>query len=171
MKKNISLYNMILPVWIVWLFPPIILLCIVLNTLIDFLVVYLSARAMKIESRKELIKKSLLGVVLRGFGADLIGVFVLLLMTLLSDYLDDISYFDDMGRAIAMNPFSNILALIVVVVAVLISGYFIYLFNYTFSFKKLDYLSNSQRKKLALYLALFTMPYTFLIPTAWVYNF
>ena len=52
--------------------------------------------------------------------------------------------------------------------ALLISAAMIFIFNYYFTFKK-DALA--LRIKFSLIFAIVTAPYTFLIPSSWLYNF
>ena len=49
---------------------------------------------------------------------------------------------------------------------VLVAGIMIFVFNYFVTFKKID---KQLRFKLSLIYAIVTAPYTFLIPTAWIY--
>ena len=52
--------------------------------------------------------------------------------------------------------------------AVVISAVCIFLLNYFVTFRKQD---KALRKKLALTFAIATAPYTFMIPTGWIYGF
>jgi len=63
------------------------------------------------------------------------------------------------------NPFNNILATLLVVVAMVISSLLIIFFNHQYVFSKLidDELT---RWKVAGFLAITTLPWTFLIPTS-----
>ncbi len=158
MKKSIRLYNMILPIWLLWVFPPFIFICIILNTLIDFLVTFIAMKKLKIEDRKNKIKKSIVKIVFFGFLADFIGVIILLILTYFIDH-NSIEF-------MVMNPFKDILSLILFVLVIAIVGFFIYLFNYKINFKKID-ISDYEKKIISISLAIFTAPYTFLIPTEW----
>ena len=48
----------------------------------------------------------------------------------------------------------------------LIASGLIFVFNYFITFRKLD---NKTRLKLSLIIAIITAPYTFLIPSSWIY--
>ncbi len=162
MKKSVQLYNMILPLWLLWFFPPFIIPCILLNTLIDFLVVFISMKKIHIEGRMKKIKKTIVKIVFFGFLADFIGAFILVAFAYFLD--------NDITEFMMMNPLQNKLSLLLFFTVIILVGFFIYLFNYKISFKKLD-MSNLEKKKISLSLAIFTAPYTFLIPTEWFIHF
>lgn len=66
-----------------------------------------------------------------------------------------------------INPFDNIYSIVITIVAVIITAYFIYLFNYKFALKKAfteGCLDDKQMRKIALSMAVFTAPYVFFLP-------
>ncbi len=157
--KNIKLYNVILPIWLIWIFPPIIFIFIVLNTIIDFLVTFISMKKLGIKDAKKKTMKLLLRVVTFGFLADFVGA---ALLTVVGAIFTDTSIDN-----IFMNPFNSVASFLIVALAIIVAAFLIYILNYTFSFNKVD-MNDKHKKKLALYLAIFTAPYTFLIPTLWL---
>lgn len=77
-------------------------------------------------------------------------------------------WYDNITNAVSFNPFRSIFAILWVTICVAITAILIYIFNYKVVLKKSN-LEESQKKKLALSLAVFTAPYTFYIPTQWFY--
>lgn len=71
--------------------------------------------------------------------------------------------------AINYNPFSHPMAVMIIIFAMLVSTFFIFLFNYTITFKELI-IEKQLRLKVALVIAIITTPWTFLLPTQWFYN-
>lgn len=76
---------------------------------------------------------------------------------------------DRIISAISFDPFSNKMALITIVFAMMISSLLIFLFNYWITFKKVI-TDKGQRVKVAISIALVTIPWTFLLPTKWFYH-
>ena len=148
MKKGTTLYNVLFPVWMLMLFPQIWLIVLPGNFLIDSLVIVLSMYALKIQNKKDFYKKTIVKTFSFGIISDVIGSLYMLLMM--------------MGFEIGRMGDEMYLT----VPALLISACFIFLFNYFFTFKNYD---KSIRLKIALILLVVTSPYTFLIPSRWIY--
>ena len=66
-KKNNTLYNLIFPVWMLLLFPPVWLVVLPANYAVDLLVTRLTMRYLKMEDRKEKAKKVIVKVWIFGF--------------------------------------------------------------------------------------------------------
>lgn len=173
MKNNsVRLYNVIFPIWILWLFPTTWIVVLPANFIIDLLVVVLTMKCLKIQDIKMNAKSVILSVWIFGFVADFIGT-----LLMLSGNLIDFNYETQLGKwwytnishAVSFNPFESIYAVLWVTVGVLVAAFFIYLFNYKYCLKKSN-LDSMQKKKLALSLAIFTAPYLFYIPTVWFYK-
>ncbi len=164
--KDGKLYNIIFPIWLFLFFPPIILFTLAGNFLIDSIVVigsYYLFKAGEGLSWLEFYKKSILKVWLFGFLADFIGAGLLFVCISLQDL---IGLSDAVIQGISFDPFSNVLALILVLVAMTISSLCILFFNHRFTFNKLikDELI---RWQVAILIAITTLPWTFLLPTKW----
>ena len=141
------------------------------NFLIDSLAVYLTLKFVKAEDVRNIYKKTILKVWGFGFLADFIGTILMFIPNLI--HFDSNTEFRDwwyknMANAVSYNPFDSIYAVIWVTLSVLITAFFIYLFNLKVSFRKID-LEESIKKKLALSLAVFTSPYLFYMPTKWFF--
>ncbi len=164
--KDGKLYNLIFPIWLFLFFPPIILFTLAGNFLIDSLVIiasYFLFKAGEGLSCLAFYKKTILKVWLFGFLADLIGAGLLFACISLQD-ITGLS--DAVIQGISFDPFSNVLALILVLVAMTISSLCILFFNHRFTYNKLikDELI---RWQVAIFIAITTLPWTFLLPTKW----
>ena len=149
-KKQIRLYNVLFPVWMLVTMPVIWYIVIPGNFIIDSLVLILALKALKVENRKSFYKKHIFLVFGVGF---------------LSDILASLpmwgAVFLEWGGPYGDSP-------LLTVPGVAAAGVLIYVFNYFITFRKQE---KPLRKKLSLTLAIATAPYTFLIPSAWVYGF
>ncbi len=162
MKK---LNNVIFPIWLIVIIPPVILITLPANFIVDSLVILLAFYLLKISDKLIKYKKCILKVWGFGFLTDIIGSF-LLFSTVFLDSFDFLA--KNLMEPIMWNPFSNPIALVYEVCVITLSGYLIYLFNYKFSFQKPD-LDEEQKKKVSLLLAIITAPYLFLLPTSLFY--
>ena len=161
MKKEEKLYNIIFPVYMLWLMPPAFIIFGILNFIIDSAVILITKKVLKISNIFEKYKKTILRVWGFGFLADFIGAFFLFSMSELFGFLDIPIVYN-----IQYNPFGNIYALLITIVGILISGFFIYLFNKKYCFKKID-ITEREKKILALTMAIITAPYLFLLPVSY----
>ena len=72
-KKSIKLYNVIFPIWLLWLIPMTWVIVLPANFLIDLLVVVLTMKYLKVKEIKLNAKSVILKVWIFGFIADFIG--------------------------------------------------------------------------------------------------
>ncbi len=159
--KNIKLYNVIFPVWLLYFFPLTWFFVIPANFVIDSLVLLAGMYLLNIENKKEFYKKNIIWVFIFGFAADFVGAGVLFL----SQVFGEIEWvYEYLTAPLAMNPYDNIYSLLYTIAAVIISGVFIYIFNRFISFRKSSDIKN--KRILSLILAVVTAPYLFLVPTA-----
>ena len=147
-KKDIKLYNVLFPLWMLLLFPQMWLIVLPGNFIIDSLVFLLSMLALKIENKKQWYKKYIVKIFSFGLLADIIGSAYMLLMML-------VFQLGTMGD----EPYLTIPALI-------ISAASIYGFHYYITFQEID---RKQRLALSLIFAVITAPYTFFVPSSWLY--
>ena len=160
-NKGIKLYNLIFPMYMLWVMPPIIFISAILNFIIDSIVVLVTEKFLKIENIFSKYKKVILKVWGFGFLADFIGAFLLFGISALCESLDiPIKYNID------YNPFGNIYALIITLLCILIAGVLIFIFNKKISFKNID-ITEKQKFILSLALAILTAPYLFLLPVTY----
>ncbi len=157
MKKSIRMYDMVFPLWALFtapliLFPPILLISLGLNFLIDSLVFYIAAKILKLDNKFFVWRKSILKIWLLGFLSDIFGGE----LTFVIAYVI-VKY--DSSFAIPTFP-----ATLIALPGVILAGLLIYFFGRKTYFSKTN-LSDEQIKKLSLALAIFTAPYLMLIPT------
>ena len=168
-KSSIKIYNVIFPIWLLWLFPLTWIIILPGNFIIDSLILLLTLKVLKINDKKNIYKKTILKVWLFGFLSDFIGTLIMLIPVIVENSLP-VNFRDwwysNLTAPVSYNPFDSIYSVIWVIVCIIITSCFIYWFNNKVSFKKLDIDENS-KKKLALSLAIFTAPYLFLLPTMW----
>lgn len=157
--------------YLLWLFPTIWITIAPANFIIDSVVVLLALSIWKIP-RKEIYKKTIFKVWGYGFLADLIGSLLLLAISLISHpIISNETLFSETIReavndfriAVEYNPFENIFAFMVTVLAIIISGLCIYKFNLKRTFKNIE-IDDIYIKRMALTLAIVTAPYMLLIP-------
>ncbi len=161
MKRDVKLYNVIFPIWMLLALPMAWLVIMPANFIIDTAVLLITLKVMKVENIKEIWKKSIVKVWIFGFISDIVGglfMFWVIIDPILYDYLKGVAY----------NPFKDVLSFLWVVLCMAIASVCIYFLNYKISLKKTT-LTNIQKKKLALSLAIATSPYLFLLPTSWFY--
>lgn len=167
--NNIKLYNVIFPIWLLLFFPPVIFITLIGNFIIDSMVIfacyYMFRLAEQVDNVNSFYTKTISRVWLFGFLSDLAGGVILFATGILGDFLG-IPY--ELSSALNFDPFSHPIAVVIILFAILISGHFIFLFNYNITFKK-QIADKQLRLKVALTLALVTMPWTFLLPTKWFY--
>jgi len=165
--KQIKLYNVIFPIWFLMFFPPVIFITLAGNFIIDSLVIIICYYVFKLadiqDSLKMFYKNSILKVWLFGFLADFFGAAILFVS---GEYLG-LPY--KISSAISYDPFSHPAAVIIIMFAMLVSAVLIFLFNYGITLKK-QIEEKQMRLKIALAIAVITMPWTFLLPTKWVYQ-
>ncbi len=161
--KDVRLYNVMFPVWFLVVFPATWLIVLPVNFLVDSAVVLLTLRALSV-SLKEGWKKSILPVWGLGFLCDFAGTALLTLPLLLPIRS---AGWDEFVGCLSGNPFQNVWALLYTLFAVAVSGLLIYVCNRKWSFRRLE-LDPMEKKRLARNLAIFTAPYTFLIPAMWL---
>lgn len=172
MKNHTTkLYNLIFPIWLIWLVPITWIIVLPGNFIIDLLVVTLTMKYLKVENVKANVKQVILKVYLFGFLADFIGTIIMLLSNLL-DFDQTTSFgkwwHNYIVHAVSYNPLDNIYSILWVTICVILTGILIYLFNNYWCLKKAN-LTPVERKKVALSLALFTAPYLFYMPTKYFF--
>ena len=159
--KSYKLYNVLFPIWMLILLPVTWLMVIPANFIIDSLVLILAVHFWLKKPIKEIWKKSIIKVFVLGFLSDFVGSGFLLGGLYLASFTENpviLNMFEN-----TVNGPGNILGFSVLLFAVALSGICIYFADFKIAFKKLD-LEISEKKKLALALAVLTAPYTFFIP-------
>ena len=150
MKKEIRLNNVLFPVWMLLLFPPIWLLILPGNFIIDSIVLLVSMYVLKLQNKKAFYKQNIMKIFCFGMLSDIIGsAYMFILMVLFQ-----------VGR---MGD-----ELYLTLPALIISAILIFIFNYCITFRNCD---RATRLKMALIFAIVTAPYTCLIPSSLLYGY
>ena len=156
MKNEIRLYNVLFPIWFFMIFPPVWLIMLLVNFLVDSLVIYFSAKHQGLENKKALWKEHILPIWGIGFFCDIVGAALVVLLYFIW------CQFDMMGIEL-LNPILFPGTTLISLPGVALAGVLIYFLNKKWTFHKSD-LPPEQIHKLCLHLALWTAPYTMLIP-------
>lgn len=159
--KRTRLYNVIFPVWLLYLVPVVWLIVIPANLLIDCVVVFVTLCVLKHDQKWAILKQVWWKVWLLGFAADVVGVLFLLPAMQLSSILPDPVW--DLVEPVMYNCFLSPVAFVWTGLAVALSGVCIYFFD-KWVFRSCSLLSDRERHILALSLAIITAPWTFFIP-------
>lgn len=164
--KKIRLYDMIFPFWLLILMPPLVFITLAANFVIDSVVVIICYYAYQLKSRENLklsffYRKSIIKVWLLGFLADIFGVIFFFIATeILQIFMLPVSFL--LPKLISNTMFMNIFNVVLCIAAMLASSVVIFLFNYFLTFRKIIS-DRSSKFKLALTIAIVTIPWTFLI--------
>ncbi|WP_136479662.1 hypothetical protein EPD62_003220 [Acetivibrio thermocellus] len=168
--KKITLYNIIFPIWFLLFLPPVIIITLIGNFIIDSLVIMACFFVFRLGNIKNNLKtfynKSILKVWIFGFLADIIGASILFLLGTTGNSL---KLPNGLITGINYDPFSHPVAVTTIIFSMLISAVFIFVFNYKFTFKK-QIEDKKLRLKVVITIAIITMPWTFLLPTKWFYH-
>lgn len=149
MKKDVKLYNVLFPLWMLLMFPQMWLIVLPGNFLIDSLVLLICMMLFKIVEKKDFYKKSILKIFGIGLLSDAVGA-ICLFITVITEVWN----------------FEN--ELYFAIGGIIISAVLIFVLNYYITFKECD---KKTRMKLSLVFSIVTAPYTFLVPTTWLNNF
>ena len=147
--KTTKLYNVIFPIWMLYLFPVAWLVVLPGNFLVDSLVLLGALYALRVQDKKQIYKRYIVKAFFFGLLADLVGTAFLFLTALVFE----------VGGPMCDSP-------TVTVPAMLISAGCIFLSDYFITFRRME---KPLGRKLALIFAVATAPYTFLIPVSWFY--
>ena len=147
-KNETKLYNVLFPFWMLLMFPQIWLIVLPGNFIIESLVVIISMFVLKIAEKKQYYKQHILKIYGVGILSDIIGAAYMFLLMWVFEV-------GSMGDELYLT-----------LPALTISAALIFVFNYFATFKKTD---KALRLKLSLIFAIVTAPYTFLVPSNWLY--
>ena len=162
MKKDVRLYNVLFPIWILmfWPTPPIILITLFGNLAIDCLVLYCALRVLKHPARGEVVKQLWWKFWGFGFLADIIGAGCLFGSLYLMELLPWLPYIN------IINPWKDPLSFLWTMAGVAIAGVCIYFLDKR-AMKNCALLDPRQRHIIALTMAVVTAPWLFLVPLYW----
>ena len=147
-NKNIKLYNVLFPFWMLLLFPQMWAIVLPGNFIIDSIVLIISMFAVKMTEKKRFYKRHIFQIWGCGLLSDIIGAAYMFLLMWAFEV-------GSMGDELYLT-----------IPALIISAALIFVLNCFVTFRKSD---KVLRLKLALTFAIVTAPYTFLIPSSWLY--
>ena len=148
MKKEVKLYNVLFPFWMLMLFPQLWLIILPGNFIVDSIVLVVSMFCLGIQNKKLFYKDNILKIFGFGIISDIIGSAYMLIMMLCMQV-------GKMGDELYLT-----------LPALAISAVCIFTLNYFVTFRKYDKIT---RTKLSFIFAIITAPYTFLVPSSWLY--
>lgn len=146
--KTTKLYNVLFPFWMLLLFPQLWLIVLPGNFIIDSLVLLTSLYILKIADKKQWYKQHIVKIFAFGMLSDIVGAAYMLFLMIVFEV-------GRMGDELYLT-----------LPALVISGVLIFVFNYCITFKEAE---KGVRLKLAITFAIVTAPYTFLVPSSWLY--
>lgn len=160
MKKQVKLYNVLFPIWLLWLFPQLLVIVLPGNLLIDCLVLFCTLCALKHTQKGAVVKQLWWKFWLLGFAADLMGTVWLFLGL----YLMELPLLDQVVSYMnILRPFSHPIAFLYTLSGVAIAGVCIYFFDKR-AMKKCALLTDREKHIIALTMAIVTAPYLFFVP-------
>ena len=165
MKKEVRLYNILLPIWLLWIFPQVWLFILPGNLLIDCLVLTITLAALKHRSKWAVVRQLWWRFWMLGFLADAAGVLWMVLALLPVWARTGTAYplwWDKSLSYVMHNPFGHPAAFLWTLAAVALAGYCIYRFDKR-AMKNCVLLSEGERHKIALAMAIITAPWLFFI--------
>ena len=161
MRRETRLYNVILPIWMLLLFPQVWLIVIPGNLAVDCAVLLIALAALKHRGKGAVVKALWWKLWLLGFAADAVGVAWMFLGVLL--YIPLGSLWESTVGHIAHNAFAHPAAFLWTLAGVALAGACIYLFDRR-AMKGCPLLTPRERHVIALALAVVTAPWLFFIP-------
>ncbi len=162
MKNETRLYNVILPIWLLLLFPQLLVFVIPGNLLVDCAVLSACLLALKHAGKKAVVKRLWWKFWLLGFAADAVGVVWMFLGWALSVPFEE--WWTDNLRYIMYNPFGHPLAFLWTLAGVAIAGVCIYFFDKR-AMRSCELLTDREKRVIALAMAIATAPWLFFLPT------
>ena len=161
MKKQTRIYNVLFPIWLIWLFPQVLVFVIPGNLAIDCAVLFVCLLVLKHRQKGAVMKKLWWRFWLLGFAADLIGTAWMFLGWLLAVPFED--FWDNTLVYIMHNPFGHPLAFLWTLGGVALAGVCIYLFDKR-AMGSCELLTGREKHIAALTMAVATAPWLFFIP-------
>lgn len=164
MKREIKLYNVLFPIWILYFFPQVWIVTVPGNLLIDCGLLLLTLAVLKHTEKRAVLKALWWKFWLLGFLADFIGAAVLFGIWLLLSVLDlSGGAWSEIMMAYLANPFRSLPALLLTLAGVVLAGVCIYVFDKR-AMRRCALLTLREKRAVALVMAITTAPWTFLIP-------
>lgn len=174
MKKN-KLYSVFFPTIIWFIYSPLfIVISIIGNIIVDSLAIAILSFVLFQKLDREFFRDSIIKVYFIGILSNIIASVCLNVFGLLAGMfvvLEKDTFFYNLLINIhvgfQIDCFSSVIGFIFMFSGVIISSVLIYFFNYKYTYAKDVYwLTEKQKRISCLFLAIFTAPYSFLVPPA-----
>ena len=159
--KQTKLYNVILPIWLLLLFPQMWLIVVPGNLIVDCAVLLITLAVLKHQKKRTVLKQLWWKFWLLGFAADAIGVAWMILGWMFSLPFGD-GWEDTVGH-ITHNAFAHPAAFLWTLAGTAIAGVCIYFFDKK-AMSKCELLTGRERHVIALAMAIVTAPWLFFVP-------
>ena len=162
MKKQVRLYNVLFPIWLLWLFPQVLVIVLPGNLAIDCLVLLFALLALKHRQKGAVVKQLWWKFWLLGFAADLVGTAWMAagwfgMAALDAKNLWTIPYIN------LLRPWLHPLTFCWTLAGIAIAGVCIYFFDKR-AMKKCGLLTGREKHVIALTMAIATAPWLFFLP-------
>lgn len=164
-KKGARLYNVLFPLWLLMLAPQVWLILLPANFVIDTAVLLIAAAILKAEHLGKLYIRSIWPVWIFGFLADIVASLMALGVCRLASVLPEQArewYSTQISGPLMNEVYTSVPAVVTALVIIALAGVLIYVLNRWVSFRGTA-LSDRQKHRIALALAVLTAPYTLLI--------
>lgn len=170
MRRDIRLYNVMFPIWLLCIFPQSWLIIVPGNLVIDCLVLFLTLAALKRRDKRRLMAPLWWRFWWRGFAADMLGTAWMLLGELSFEHLMLGRRPEQPGFYVSLfDPLSHPISAVWALAGVAIATVCIYRLDLEALRRHSDPLTEREKKAVALSMAVFTAPWTFLLPSSWLY--
>ena len=172
-SSEYRVYNLIFPVYGILLFPnPFWIILIPVNYLIDRFVLSLGLKREHVfeerTEQKAFLHHTVWKICIAGFAADFIGASIIIFRDLYKSFFSQ-ETMQAINYAVYGTPFASSAGLIVFLLAVMIAGIFVFLFDRHILIKA--GLNERTAVRIAVLMAVITAPYVILIPTNVFYRF
>ena len=164
MKKQTRLYNILLPIWILYFFPQVWIITLPGNLLIDCGVLLLALLALKHQGKKAVLRQLWWKFWLLGFLADFIGAALLFSSLYLSTLPAPVGPWAEQYLSdIMLNCFRSVPAFLWTLAGIALAGVCLYFFDRR-AMRSCTLLTRREKHIVALTMAVITAPWTFLVP-------
>lgn len=162
MKKQTKLYNVLFPIWLLWLFPQVLVFVLPGNLVIDCLVLFLTLLCLKHAQKGAVVKQLWWKFWLLGFAADLIGTAWMYAGWFGMEVLDAKNLWT-VPYISFLRPWLHPLTFLWTLAGIAIAGVCIYFFDKR-AMKKCGLLTDKEKHVVALTMAIVTAPWLFFLP-------
>ena len=164
MNRGKRLYNVILPIWMLWIFPKVWLVVLPGNLAIDCLVLFFSLAALGCKKKGAVLRQVWWKIWLLGFAADAVGTAWMFLGFLPIVVMGgSAGWWEENIAGIMGSPFRTPLALVWTLIGIAAAGVCIYFWDRRL-LRSCPELDERTGHIAALVLAVVTAPWTFFIP-------